>query len=70
MTSSSDVVGYDLASKPISGLGQDAAGKAMPFAMRNPAVCGFKVDQVSVCDKSGYMQQQCSSGETVHSDSN
>ena len=46
-TSSSDVVGYGLASKPIAGLSQDAAWKAMLFAMRTPAECGLKVDASS-----------------------
>merc|ERR1712045_1020740 len=36
-SSSSDVVGYGLASKPIIDLSQDAAWKAMLYAMRNPA---------------------------------
>ena len=44
-TSSSDVVGYGLASKPIE-LSQDDAWKAMLFAIRNPAQCGLKVDKV------------------------
>merc|ERR1719491_2372926 len=42
---------------PISGLSQDAVWKGMLFAMRNPADCGLKVDQVSISDKSGYMQR-------------
>merc|ERR1712127_288329 len=36
-SSSSDVVGYGLASKPITGMSQDALWKAMLYAMRNPA---------------------------------
>ena len=55
-TTSSDVVGYGLASKPISGWSQDAIWKGMLFAMRNPADCGMKVEQVSVSDRNGYMQ--------------
>ena len=38
-TSSSDVVGCGLASKPISGLSQDAVSKAMLTAMHNQAGC-------------------------------
>ena len=48
---------YGLASKPISGLNQDAVWKGMLLAMRNPADCGLKVDQVSISDKIGYMQR-------------
>merc|ERR1712242_448471 len=51
-SSSSDVVGYGLASKPVTGVSQDALWRAMLYAMRNPAVCGLKVD-----DMSGYMQR-------------
>merc|ERR1719277_2006551 len=56
-SSSSDVVGYGLASKPITGISQDALWKAMLYAMRNPAECGLKVDGVSVRDMRGYMQR-------------
>merc|ERR1719507_188149 len=56
-SSSSDVVGYGLASKPITGMSQDALWKAMLYAMRNPAECGLKVDGVSVRDMRGYMQR-------------
>merc|ERR1719512_684820 len=56
-TSSSDVVGYGLASKPLMGLSEDAAWKAMLFAMRNPAECGLKVDRVVLRDLSGFMQR-------------
>merc|ERR1712218_273819 len=35
-SSTSDVVGYGLASKPLSGASQDELWKAMLFAMRNP----------------------------------
>merc|ERR550532_2923559 len=54
---SSDVVGYGLASKPLSGGSQDELWKAMLFAMRNPAECGLKVDSVSIRDMSGSMQR-------------
>merc|ERR1712012_1175924 len=37
--SSSDVVGYGLASEPVTGVSQDALWRAMLYAMRNPAVC-------------------------------
>merc|ERR1712127_133735 len=56
-SSSSDVVGYGLASKAITGMSQDALWKAMLYAMRNPAECGLKVDGVSVRDMRGYMQR-------------
>merc|ERR1719464_1314399 len=56
-TSSSDVIGYGVASKPIAGADQDAAWKAMLNTMRKPAECGLKVDNVSVCDKPGFMQR-------------
>merc|ERR1719210_1719803 len=56
-TSSSDVVGYGLASKPLVGLSEDAAWKAMLFAMRNPAECGMKVDRVVLRDLNGFMQR-------------
>merc|ERR1712209_305907 len=36
---------------------QDAVWKAMLFAMRNPAECGLKVNNVTVRDMSGYMQR-------------
>merc|ERR1719346_284397 len=56
-TSSSDVVGYGLASKPLVGLSEDAAWKAMLYAMRNPAECGLKVDRVVLRDLNGFMQR-------------
>merc|ERR1712051_98122 len=56
-SSSSDVVGYGLASKPVTGISQDTLWKAMLYAMRNPAECGLKVDGVSVRDMRGYMQR-------------
>merc|ERR1712038_1368376 len=56
-TSASDVVGYGLASKPLTDMSQDAAWKAMLYAMRNPAACGLKVDNVSIRDLSGFMQR-------------
>merc|ERR1712051_77420 len=55
--STSDVVGYGLASKPVTGMNQDTLWKAMLYAMRNPAECGLKVDGVSVRDMKGYMQR-------------
>merc|ERR1712232_297639 len=45
------------ASKPVTGVSQDALWRAMLYAMRNPAVCGLKVDGVSVRDMSGYLQR-------------
>merc|ERR1719276_602741 len=56
-SSSSDVVGYGLASKPVTSVNQDSLWRAMLYAMRNPAECGLKVDGVSVRDMSGYMQR-------------
>lgn len=56
-TSASDVVGFGLASKPATGVSQDALWKAMLYAMRNPAQCGMKVDSVIVRDMRGYMQR-------------
>merc|ERR1712241_1598412 len=56
-TRSSDVVGYGLASKPLSGASQDELWKAMLYAMRNPAECGLKVDSVAIRDLSGCMQR-------------
>merc|ERR1719414_2647349 len=53
----SDVVGYGLASKPISELSEDDAWKAMLYAMRNPAECGLKVDKVVLQDKAGFLQR-------------
>merc|ERR1712241_1577003 len=54
---SSDVVGFGLASKPLSGGSQDELWKAMLFAMRNPAECGLKVDGVTTRDLNGCMQR-------------
>merc|ERR1719330_2106623 len=54
---SSDVVGFGLASKPLSGANEDELWKAMLFAMRNPAECGLKVDSVAIRDMSGSMQR-------------
>merc|ERR1712117_45886 len=56
-TSSSDVVGYGVASKPLIGVKQDDLWKAMLFATRNPAECGLKVDSVTIRDMSGFMQR-------------
>jgi len=56
-SSSSDVVGYGLASKPFTNVNQDALWRAMLYAMRNPAECGLKVDGVRVQDMRGYMQR-------------
>merc|ERR1712241_12560 len=56
-TKSSDVVGFGLASKPLSGASQDELWKAMLYAMRNPTECGLKVDSVTIRDLSGCMQR-------------
>merc|ERR1712073_14447 len=55
--SSSDVVGYGLASKPVTDLSEDALWKAMLYAMRKPAECGLKVDGVTTRDMAGFMQR-------------
>merc|ERR550532_422587 len=55
--SSSDKVGYGLASKPLSGASQDELWKAMLYAMRTPAECGLKVDSVAIRDMNGFMQR-------------
>jgi len=56
-TATTDNVGLGLASKPITGSSQDALWRAMLSAMRNPAVCGLKVNNVRVRDMDGYMQR-------------
>jgi len=56
-SSSSDFVGYGLASQPIANVDQDALWRGMLYAMRNPAECGLKVDGVRVQDMNGYMQR-------------
>merc|ERR1712012_131582 len=56
-SSSSDTVGYGLASKPVTDLSEDALWKAMLYAMRNPAECGLKVDGVNLRDMQGFMQR-------------
>merc|ERR1712110_1015611 len=56
-SSTSDVVGYGLASKPVTDSTQDALWRGMLYAMHNPAACGLKVDGVSVKDMQGYMQR-------------
>jgi len=52
-----DVVGYGIASKPITGMDQDTLWRAMLYSMRNPAECGLKVDEVCVRDMKGYMHR-------------
>jgi len=56
-TQTSDVIGYGLASKPVTGLTQDALWRAMLYCVRNPAKCGMMVDNVQVTDKPGFMQR-------------
>jgi len=56
-STTSDVVGYGLASKPVTGTTQDALWRGMLYCMRNPAACGMKVDGVTVKDMQGYMQR-------------
>ena len=56
-SSTSDVVGYGLASKPVTDTTQDGLWRGMLRAMRNPAACGLKVDGVSVKHMQGCMQR-------------
>merc|ERR1712232_1303200 len=56
-SNSSDVVGYGLASKPVTSVNQDSVWRAMLYVMRNPAEGGLKVDGVNVRDMSGYLQR-------------
>merc|ERR1712226_1580001 len=49
-SSSGETIGFGLASKPITGVNQDAVWRAMLYAMRNPADAGMKVDSVRVQD--------------------
>ena len=49
------MISYGIASKPIVGASQDGAWKAMLYAMRKPAECGLKVDNMAVCDQDGFM---------------
>merc|ERR1712241_410433 len=56
-TKCSDVIGYGVASKPLLGLSQDSAWKAMLYATRNPAECGLPVDQVTLRDTQGFLQR-------------
>merc|ERR1712014_249792 len=56
-SSSGETIGFGLASKPITGVNQDAVWRAMLYAMRNPADAGMKVDNVRVQDMGGYMQR-------------
>merc|ERR1712137_1148097 len=44
-SSSGETIGFGLASKPITGVNQDAVWRAMLYAMRNPADAGMKVDR-------------------------
>merc|ERR1739844_746011 len=56
-TRCSDVIGYGVASKPLSGVSQDAAWRAMVYTTRNPAECGLPVDQVTLRDMNGFLQR-------------
>jgi len=56
-SSSSDTVGYGLASKPVTDMSEDSLWKAMLYAMRKPAECGLKVDGVTTRDMAGFMQR-------------
>merc|ERR1712117_90343 len=55
--STSDTVGYGLASKPVTDMSEDSLWKAMLYAMRKPAECGLKVDGVTTRDMAGFMQR-------------
>jgi len=54
---SGETIGYGLASKPLTGVNEDAVWRGMLYAMRNPADAGMKVDNVRVQDLGGYMQR-------------
>lgn len=54
---SSEIIGFGVASKPVSGMTQDDLWKAMLFSVRNPDKCGMKVADVKVKDVPGYMQK-------------
>uniref|UniRef100_A0A7S4T1J3 Alpha/beta hydrolase fold-3 domain-containing protein n=1 Tax=Alexandrium monilatum TaxID=311494 RepID=A0A7S4T1J3_9DINO len=56
-SSGGDVVGYGLASKPISGLSKAAVWKAMVRSVRVPAEYGMAVDRVAVREMPGYLQR-------------
>merc|ERR1712141_818349 len=56
-SSTSDTVGYGLASKPITDMSEDSLWKAMLYAMRKPAECGLKVDGVTTRDMAGFMRR-------------
>jgi len=52
---SSDMVGYGLASEPITGASEDAAWKAMLHSMRN--ALGLPVDNVTCRDMDGFVRR-------------
>lgn len=54
---STDVVGFGLASEPMTGVTEDTLWKAMLYTIRNPQKSGMDVDRVSISDRSGYMQR-------------
>jgi len=53
----SDVIGFGLASKPMTGMTQDSLWKAMLFSVKNPDKSGLKVDNVRTKDVPGYMKR-------------
>merc|ERR1712012_723996 len=54
---SSSVIGLGLASKPMTGMTQDALWKAMLYSVRNPDKCGMKVDNVRTKDVPGFLKK-------------
>lgn len=54
---SGDVVGYGIASKPMTGVTEDTLWKAMLTAMKSPDKNGMKVDSVSTRHMAGFMQR-------------
>jgi len=56
-SSGSDVVGYGLASKPISGLSKASVWKSMVRSVRFPAEYGMAVDRVTIHEMPGYLQR-------------
>jgi hypothetical protein len=53
----SNVIGYGMASKPMTGMTKDTLWKAMLFSVRNPKRCGMAVENVQCIDRAGYMER-------------
>jgi len=59
----SDVVGYGMSSKPLTGTNQDCLWRSMLFCVRNPKPCGMNVANVKIADKRGFMQRSMTVNE-------